>query len=89
MEDGSGRGGVSFDKVLVGDAKRIEQVVLNLLWNALKYTHKGFVELSSRVELHEAGVVQLILEVSDSGVGIAPEEQPLIFERFAIARAAA
>ena len=66
--------------------KRIEQVVLNLLWNALKYTSAGFVKLACRVTPREDGAMQLLIEVADSGVGISPEEQAIIFERFAIAR---
>jgi signal transduction histidine kinase/DNA-binding response OmpR family regulator/HPt (histidine-containing phosphotransfer) domain-containing protein len=71
---------------LVGDTMRIEQVLLNLLWNALKFTASGFVRLSGRIAARDASGVQLLLEVSDSGVGIAAEDQPLIFERFAVAR---
>ena len=72
---------------LVGDMKRIEQVVLNLLWNALKFTAEGFVKLSARLVSKEAsGACTLLLEVADSGIGIAPEDQQLIFQRFAIAR---
>ena len=60
---------------LMGDTKRIEQVVLNLLWNALKFTNEGYVRLSGRIAGREADAVHVLFEVADSGVGIAPEDQ--------------
>lgn len=60
------------------DAARIEQVVTNLVHNAVKFTPPGgrvAVEVAAR-----AG--QVAVSVADTGVGIAPEEQPRVFERF-------
>jgi len=71
---------------LVGDYARLHQVLLNLLWNALKFTQEGFVRLSASLSSRTAAGVQLLLEVADSGIGIAPEDQPLVFERFAVAK---
>ena len=59
------------------DREMWEKVVLNLLSNALKYTFAGAV----RVTLHQAGG-QAVLRVSDTGVGIPPQEMPRLFERF-------
>jgi PAS domain S-box-containing protein len=67
---------------LLGDPLRIEQVLLNLGGNALKFTRNGEVEISAHAVLQEAHQVLLRLEVRDTGIGIAPELQQLIFEPF-------
>lgn len=56
---------------LRGDAKRIQQVLLNLLANALRFTDRGRVTLQARVVGRRAGDVCLRLVVSDTGVGMA------------------
>ncbi|GGL46512.1 HAMP domain-containing sensor histidine kinase [Sporolactobacillus putidus] len=60
-----------------GDRRRMEQVLLNLLENAIRYTEKGSVLV--RLVRHEEATV---LSVSDTGIGISKEELPYIFERF-------
>ena len=61
-----------------GDPARIKQVVVNLLDNAIKYTPSGGrVKLGVHAEAGEA-----VLEVADTGIGIPPEAQPHVFERF-------
>jgi signal transduction histidine kinase/ActR/RegA family two-component response regulator len=67
------------DSALVfGDPRRLEQVVCNLLWNAIKFTDPpGQV----RVELTATGK-QLVLTVSDTGLGIPPSFLPHVFEWF-------
>lgn len=66
----------------LGDWKLLSQVFSNLLTNALNYTPKGgSVIIRTRKETTEKGV-WAITEFIDSGYGISPSEQPLIFERF-------
>jgi signal transduction histidine kinase len=64
--------------VLRQDVTKFQQILQNLLSNAIKFTPEG-----GRVLLKaEAEAGQLVLTVSDTGVGIAPEEQELVFEKF-------
>ncbi|MCC6416593.1 MAG: response regulator [Opitutaceae bacterium] len=71
---------------VVGDPDRLRQVLLNLVGNATKFTESGHVLL--KVELlppqpdDSSAVARLKFSVVDTGVGIAPEAQPLLFERF-------
>ncbi len=67
---------------LHGDGLRIYQVVLNLVNNAVKYTERGFVKLSIRVEEIDKETVRLHFSVKDSGKGIRPEDLEHLFEAF-------
>jgi signal transduction histidine kinase/CheY-like chemotaxis protein/HPt (histidine-containing phosphotransfer) domain-containing protein len=64
---------------LVGDVTRLRQVFLNLLSNALKYTNKGDVCLSITQEKREGSQIWLKVEVTDTGIGIKPEDQARLF----------
>ena len=64
--------------VITGDLDTLEQAVSNLLDNAIKYTpEKGRIWLRSFAQEHEA-----VIEVQDTGIGIEPQDQERIFERF-------
>ena len=67
---------------LLGDALRLQQVLINLGGNAIKFTAQGDVRLSLRVLERSADAVQLDIRMSDTGIGIAPENQNRIFEGF-------
>ncbi|HVG36335.1 MAG TPA: ATP-binding protein, partial [Thermoplasmata archaeon] len=61
-----------------GDERKVKQVLLNLLSNALKFTPEG-----GRIEVRAASVDGSVeVSVSDTGVGIAPEDQEVVFEEF-------
>ncbi len=69
------------DQVL-GDALRLEQVLVNLTSNAIKFTAQGTVELLSTLESRDGDAAVLRFSVRDTGIGIAPEVQETIFSAF-------
>ena len=66
---------------LVTDAVRVRQVLLNLIGNALKFTERGSVDVRIS-HLVTGDGLRLVMEVEDTGIGIAPEALPHLFERF-------
>lgn len=69
------------------DDGRLRQILLNLLGNALKFTHEGSVELVLSADRWESGYV-LTFEVRDTGIGISDDKLGQVFERFSQADAA-
>lgn len=69
-------------EMLSGDPTRITQVLTNLVHNAIKFTDEGRVKLVILVEDISRQEVKVRFLVEDSGIGISPEEQKLIFKRF-------
>jgi signal transduction histidine kinase/ActR/RegA family two-component response regulator len=70
------------DKRLVGDPTRTAQVINNLLHNAVKFTHKGWVRLSIEVITATGDQMTVKVSVRDTGIGISKDKQHHIFERF-------
>ncbi|WP_106636068.1 response regulator [Siphonobacter sp. SORGH_AS_0500] len=68
--------------LLLGDPTRTTQVLNNLTHNALKFTQKGSVTLGIEMMSETDTDVQLKFSVTDTGIGIDPAKQKLIFERF-------
>jgi PAS domain S-box-containing protein len=68
--------------VLIGDAPRLRQVLLNLMNNAVKFTASGSVELVVASLSRSADMVRLRISVTDTGIGISPEAQKVVFKRF-------
>jgi signal transduction histidine kinase/methyl-accepting chemotaxis protein len=62
---------------IAGDKRRLRQILINLLSNAVKFTPSGTIRLTAKNRDGE-----VFLSVQDSGVGIAPEDLPIIFETF-------
>jgi signal transduction histidine kinase len=62
---------------VTSDQRRLEQVILNLLNNAVKFTEKGHVRISCRADNNH-----YLLSVSDTGIGMRPEELPGLFQPF-------
>ncbi len=67
---------------LVGDPVRLRQVLVNLLGNALKFTHEGRVDLEIHPASLEQDTADLAFSVRDTGIGIDIEQQGAIFEAF-------
>ena len=72
----------NMDCALMGDALRLEQILNNLLSNAIKFTQQGEVVLKVSVQGSSDTTVRLRFQVSDSGVGIAPDILPTLFTPF-------
>ncbi|MCV2366123.1 response regulator [Paucibacter sp. DJ1R-11] len=69
-------------QVLLGDAQRITEVLLNFAGNAVKFTDAGFVRLSASVQEDLGDALRLRFDVQDSGIGIAAEAQARLFQDF-------
>ena len=67
---------------LFGDGLRIKQILVNLVGNAIKFTHQGSVTLRVRSWNSQNGKIRLRLEVVDTGIGIPKDKQEKIFEQF-------
>lgn len=69
-------------EMLLGDPSRLQQILINLIGNALKFTEEGGIQIWGH--LHQLGPDRRMLEikVSDSGIGIAKDQVETIFERF-------
>jgi len=68
---------------LLGDEQRLAQVVTNLLSNAIKFTpEKGLIDISARLVGEENGICTIEVKTKDSGIGISPEQQKLLFKAF-------
>ena len=69
---------VELPETVSGDSRRISQVLLNILSNAIKYTKKGIISF----RVYPEGASHVVFEVEDSGVGIAKDQQEKIFSAF-------
>ena len=67
---------------LFGDEVRVQQVILNLLTNAVKYSNQGHIELIVDYEKLENDEIMLKATVKDQGIGIKKEDMPKLFEAF-------
>ena len=68
--------------VLCGDEKRLKQILLNILDNAVKYTNEGSVTLSAEGDERHNGEVTLKIKVADTGIGIKKEDLGHIYDSF-------
>ncbi len=64
------------------DETRLRQILLNLISNAIKFTHKGSVKVKVKTFNLNEKSVDLMINIEDTGIGIAPNEQEAIFQPF-------
>jgi signal transduction histidine kinase/CheY-like chemotaxis protein len=70
-------------RTLIGDDQRLAQVITNLLGNAIKFTpEQGDIVLAARLVSEENGVCTIQVSVTDTGIGITPEQQAKLFKSF-------
>jgi signal transduction histidine kinase/DNA-binding response OmpR family regulator len=70
-------------KTMIGDDQRIAQVITNLVGNAIKFTHEnGSISLDARLLAEEHDLCTIQISVSDTGIGITPEQQERVFASF-------
>lgn len=67
---------------LLGDPDRLRQVVFNLVGNAIKFTQEGEVAVEAKVRSATEHDVELVITIRDTGIGIEPDKQDLIFRAF-------
>jgi two-component system sensor histidine kinase/response regulator len=65
-----------------GDPGRLRQIIMNLIGNAIKFTHEGHIVLSASACTSTAGSPQLRIEVTDTGIGIPVDRQDRLFKTF-------
>ena len=70
------------DKILIGDPVRLNQILINLISNALKFTHIGSIRIHISVEKKEKMKSYVKFVVTDTGIGVPKEKLSTIFESF-------
>ena len=73
---------IELPNLLTGDSARLTQILVNLLSNAIKYTAQGEVRLRASCQPRAYRKIRLFCEITDTGIGIAPEQLDLIFKAF-------
>ena len=74
--------GADIPELVIGDPTRLRQILTNLIGNAIKFTHLGEVIVRTERETAEKGSAKLHFSVTDTGIGITPEEQTRLFKSF-------
>lgn len=73
---------IADDLQVIGDGRRLRQIVRHLIGNAVKFTDAGEVRVRFSAERVVYGKVELAAEVADTGIGIAPDQRKVVFEQF-------
>lgn len=72
----------SIPGLLTGDPHRLNQILINLVNNAIKFTEKGSVKISISLEEKSSDKVSLLFKVTDTGIGIPEEKKEKLFKEF-------
>ncbi|MBP5465447.1 MAG: response regulator [Treponema sp.] len=73
---------ITMPHLLIGDEARIKQCAVNILTNAIKYTEQGFAKLAVSCERRDESHIGLRFRVTDSGIGIKPEDLERLYRPF-------
>ncbi|MGJ0637672.1 ATP-binding protein [Xenorhabdus bovienii] len=68
--------------LMIGDPIRLQQILTNLIGNAIKFTDKGSVILEVKLRQQQHHLVQIDFTITDTGIGIKPEYRPILFQAF-------
>jgi signal transduction histidine kinase len=71
-----------FQSILLSDPIRLRQVLMNLMGNAIKFTHDGYVRLSVDQSIEDENTVRTMFEVQDTGIGIPVGQREHLFDNF-------
>lgn len=71
-----------FPEILMGDPLRLNQVIMNLVSNAVKFTEKGYIEISAAATKHSETEIKATIRVKDTGLGIQKSKIPSLFLDF-------
>ncbi|MEQ9102670.1 MAG: ATP-binding protein [Imperialibacter sp.] len=69
-------------RCVIGDPGRLNQILVNLVGNSLKFTDKGSVKIDASVKEDRGSHVDITFSISDTGIGIPPDKLDMIFESF-------
>ena len=70
------------ENFVIGDPTRLIQILTNLLGNACKFTQRGTIEIKAELQGKTSSTYNIVLTISDTGIGIPKEKQTLIFQNF-------
>ena len=68
--------------MIIGDPVRLGQIIINLVNNAIKFTHQGKIIINTSVLRQDSGMVELYFSVEDTGIGIPENKQKHVFDLF-------
>ena len=74
--------GAGIPELLSGDAVRLNQILMNLTGNAIKFTHEGEVVIRTQLEREMRDKIEVRIMVTDTGIGIPAENMPRLFKSF-------
>ncbi|WP_249221498.1 ATP-binding protein [Cupriavidus sp. KK10] len=70
-----------------GDPARLQQIIINLVGNGIKFTDAGHIEVRTDIAARVNDSIEIVIDVADTGIGIAPEVVPRLFRPFSQAEA--
>ena len=73
---------VALPNILIGDKYRVQRVLINLLGNAVKFTHSGSIVFGAKAVMKDDHQLSVVLWVKDTGIGIPEDKYQFIFEKF-------